>query len=139
VVTGASPRKGSVAARLVGAWRYVGIMVDGAPRPGDAKTKGIIYYGASGEMAVQVAPDKLRKCAGAEPTPEEAKEALIGYVAYFGTYSIDAAAGTVTHHREISLQPGSTYDVVRKYKFVDDRLILRPVGENWDIVWERIK
>ena len=139
MVTGASPRPGGVATRFVGAWRYVGIMVDGAPRPGDADSRGIIYYGAGGDMAVQVAPDKVRKCAGAEPTPEEAKEALTGYIAYFGTYSIDESAGTVTHHRQVSLQPGSTYDVVRKYEFVGDRLILRPVGENWDIIWERIK
>jgi hypothetical protein len=37
------------------------------------------------------------------------------------------------------LQPGSTYDVVRKYELVGNRLILRPVGEKWDIIWERIK
>lgn len=38
-------------------------------------------------MAVQVMPDRPRaKFAAAEPTPEEAKAALTGYSAYFGTW-----------------------------------------------------
>ena len=38
-------------------------------------------------MAVQIMPDRNRpKYAGAQPTPEEAKAALTGYTAYFGTY-----------------------------------------------------
>ena len=43
--------------------------------------------------------------AGAKPTPEEALDALDDYIAYFGTYSIDEHARTVTHHRLGSVQP----------------------------------
>ena len=57
-------------------------------------------------MAAQIAPDKQRSKAGSTPTPEEAKAALDDYVAYFGTYTIDERAGTVTHHRQASVQPG---------------------------------
>jgi hypothetical protein len=77
--------------------------------------------------------------AGAEPTPEEAKAALADYVSYFGTYSVDARAGTVTHHRQASVQPGPLTDYVRAYEFAGDRLILRPVGTTQEVVWERIK
>ena len=94
------------AKRLLGAWRYVESTLDGKPPPGRGSGKGIIYYDPSGAMVVQVAPDRERGKAGSEPTPEEAKAALAGYVAYFGTYSVDPQARTVTHHRRGSVQPG---------------------------------
>ena len=40
-------------------------------------------------MAVQIMPDRNRPKYAAQPTPEEAKAALIGYTAYFGTYTVD--------------------------------------------------
>ena len=73
------------------------------------------------------------------PTPEEAQAALAGYIAYFGTYSIDERARTVTHHRQGSVQPGDVADLVRGYEFAGDRLILRPPGTTYEVVWERIK
>ena len=112
---------GEVAKRFFGAWRYLGSTVDGKPVPGrGANPQGIINYDPSGHMAVQVAPDKERSKAGAAPTPDEAQAALSGYIAYFGTYSIDARARTVTHHRQGSVQPGDTADLVRGYEFVGD-------------------
>ena len=42
--------------------------------------------------SVQVAPDKERAKAGSAPTPDEAQAALAGYIAYFGTYSVDEQA-----------------------------------------------
>ena len=90
-------------------------------------------------MAVQVAPDRERKKAGAKPTPEEAQTALADYIAYFGTYSIDEQARTVTHHRHGSVQPNDTADLVRGYEFAGDRLILRPPGTTYEVIWERFK
>ena len=90
-------------------------------------------------MSVQVAPDRERSKAGAEPTPEEAQAALAGYIAYFGTYTVDEQAATVTHHRQASVQPGDVADLVRGYEFAGDRLILRPPGTTYEVVWERIK
>ena len=131
---------GEVAKRFFGAWRYVRTTVDGEPIPGrGANPKGIIYYDPSGHMVVQVAPDKERTKAGDTPTPEEAQAALAGYTAYFGTYSIDERARTVTHHRQGSVQPGDVADIVRGYEFAGDRLILRPPGTTYEVVWERIK
>jgi hypothetical protein len=131
---------GEAARRFLGAWRYVGANVDGQPRPGrGANPKGIIYYDPSGHMSVQVAPDLARRKSGTELTPDEAKAALDGYIAYFGTYSIDEHARTVTHHRHASVQPGDVGDLVRGYEFAGDRLILRPLGTAHEVVWERIK
>jgi hypothetical protein len=132
--------KSEVARRFCGAWRYVGSTVDGKPRPGrGASPKGMIHYDPSGYMSVQVAPDRERKKAGSTPTPEEAQAALTEYIAYFGTYTIDEQARTVTHHRQGSVQPGDAPEVVRCYAFDGDRLTLRPPGTTHEIVWERIK
>ena len=72
-------------------------------------------------------------------TADEAKLALTGYIGYFGTYSIDERAGTVTHHRQASIQPGDSGDLVRRYEFVGDRLVLRPPNSTMEVTWERIK
>lgn len=131
---------GDAARRLHGAWRYVGSMTDGKPTPGrGTNPKGIIYYDPSGTMVVQVAPDKERSKTGAAPTPAEAQAALAGYIAYFGTYTVDEKAATVTHHRHASVQPGDVADLVRGYELSGDRLILRPPGTAYEVVWERIK
>jgi Lipocalin-like domain len=135
VSTPAKP-DGEAARRLFGAWRYVGAMVDGKPRP---SRKGIIYYDPGGDMVVQVAPEHERGKEGSTPTPQEAQAALLDYVAYFGTYSIDERARTVTHHRHGSVQPGDVTDLVRGYEFSGDRLILRPPGTTYEVIWERIK
>jgi hypothetical protein len=127
-----------VAQKLVGAWRYVGTRINGGDWDRGANPKGMIYYGRHGEMAVQIAPDVERNRAGAEMTPEEAKIAVKDYIAYFGSYTIDAAAGTVTHHRQDSLQPGDKGDLVRRYEFVGDRLVLRPPNSTMEVTWERI-
>jgi len=135
-----SVSQSEVAKRFVGAWRYIGTTIDGKPRADrGANPKGMIYYTASGHMAVQIAPDRERKKAGKEMTPEEAKNAVENYIAYFGTYAIDERAGTVTHHRISSVQPGDAGPLVRAYEFVGDRLILRPPGSTQEITWERIK
>lgn len=126
------------ASRLVGAWRYVGTWVDGKPYNRGPHPKGMIYYTAGGHMGVQIAPDVERTMAGEEPTPDEAKTALSDYIAYSGTYTLDESAGTVTHHRLASIQPGDAPAVVRAYAFSGNRLILRPPGRHMDIIWERI-
>ena len=125
---------------LIGSWRYIDTTLDGKPRPGRGSSpKGIIMYDAHGHMACHVAPDREVTKAGKEPTGEEAKAALADHVAYFGTFSVDERARTVTHHRFGSIQPGDKGDVVRGYEFMGDRLILRPVGTTQEVIWERIK
>ena len=127
--------------RLIGSWRHIGTRIDGkADGARGGNPKGIIMYDGHGHMACHVAPDRIVAKAGKEPTAEEAKAALADHVAYFGTYSVDDKARTVTHHKQGSVQPGDTGDVVRSYEFAGDRLILRPAGTTgYEIVWERIK
>ncbi len=122
---------------LHGAWRYVAATLDGKPsRPNG---KAMIYYAPSGDMVVQVSPGNKISKAGAKPTPEEALAALDGYIAYFGSYTIDDHARTVTHHRKGSIQPGDTADLVRRYAIEGDTLTLSPPDTTYEVKWERIK
>jgi hypothetical protein len=125
--------------KLLGAWRYVGTRINGGNWDRGANPKGMIYYGPHGEMAVQIAPDVKRDRAGAVMTPQEAFTAVKDYIAYFGTYTVDEAAGTVTHHRHDSLQPGDNGDLVRRYELNGDRLVLRAPNSTLEVTWERIK
>lgn len=122
---------------LVGAWRYVDATLDGKSTRPDGK--GMIYYAPSGEMMCQVSPGNEVKKAGAKPTADEALAALDGAIAYFGTYSIDERAQTVTHHRLGSVQPGDTADLVRKFTIDGDKLQLNPPGTNYVVHWQRLK
>jgi hypothetical protein len=131
------------AQRFVGTWRLVSFEDNGAPgaATGDHPV-GLIYYDAFGNMAAQIMPDRPRPTWTGVPTPEQANEALTGYTAYFGTYSVDEKARTVAHHRSGSLNPGGVgVDAVRRYEFAPgERLILSPVDRpNLRITWERAR
>ena len=122
---------------LQGAWRYIDATMDGkSTRPNG---KGLIYYAPSGAMVCQVSPGNVVAKAGTKPTPEEALAALDGTIAYFGTFTIDERAQTVTHHRQGSVQPGDTADLVRRFTIEGDKLKLNPPGTNYVVHWERMK
>jgi Lipocalin-like domain len=127
--------------RLIGSWRHIGTRIDGKADSARGRSpKGIIMYDVHGHMACHVAPDREVAKAGKAPTPDEAKAALADHIAYFGTFSVDEKARTVTHRKQGSIQPGDKGDVVRGYEFSGDRLILRPAGTTGhEIIWERIK
>jgi len=119
------------ATRFIGTWRLIS----------DTST-GLMYYDGLGNMAAQVMPSRARATyAGAQPTPDEAKEAITGYLAYFGTYTVNEGAHTITHHRKANINPGQVGDdVVRGYEFAPgDRVILTPAGSRNQIIWERMK
>jgi hypothetical protein len=94
----------SLAQQLRGTWRLVSHegMGSGDPswksRFGDAP-KGYIMYDATGHMMVEFErmppPAKFASGDDGEPTAAEARVAHLGYVAYFGTYTVDEAARTV--------------------------------------------
>jgi hypothetical protein len=131
VTGGAQTAPARDASRFLGTWRLV-----------SETTTGMMIYDSLGNMAAQVMPTRTRrKYAAAEPTAEEAKDAITGYLAYFGTYSVDERARIVTHHRTGNINPGGVGDdVVRSYVFEsNDRLVLTPAGSTNKIVWERAR
>ena len=119
------------AKRFIGTWRLIS----------DTST-GLMYYDGLGNMAAQVMPSRARaKYAGTQPTPDEAKAAITGYLAYFGTYSVNESAHTITHHRRANINPGQVGDdAVRGYEFAPgDRVILTPADTGNQVTWERMK
>jgi hypothetical protein len=137
---------------IVGSWRLVSqeerrddgtvVAVWGAD-PG-----GRLVYDAGGRMAVQLmnrqrkpfaAPDRL---AG---TAEELRDAFAGFIAYYGSYSVDPAAGVVVHHVEGALFPNWIgTDLRRSFRLDGRRLQLSTppmlVGgrtSTFVLVWER--
>jgi hypothetical protein len=150
-----APDRSSTASRLVGSWALVSYeSSDTESRQyRGPKPTGLLIYDRTGHMAVQISPDRARRrftgplagvFTGPSPTPDEALDALSGYAAYFGTYTVDERAQTVTHKRVGNLNPGGLGDFVRRYEFpVEDRLVLVP-QERTDLravrlTWERLK
>ena len=127
---------------FVGTWRLVSI--EGGANDGNrgAKPSGLIIYDAMGNMAAQIMPDRPRPKYTGTPTPEQALDAMRGYGAYFGTYTIDEKAGTVTHHRQGMLDAGAV-DFVRKFELTPDgkKITLTPIGGSGPpthLTWEKV-
>src|SRR5688572_5531161 len=114
---------------FVGSWRLVSIEGGNNPTGRGSKPTGIIMYDAHGNMAVQIQPDRVRPTYTGAPTAEQAAERMRGYTAYFGTYTIDEKASTVTHHRQGMLDAGEV-NFVRKFELTagGNRITLTPVG-----------
>ena len=145
-----------LAKRLLGAWRL--ISVEGTsllqPRVYDRPT-GMIVYEPSGRMAVQIASigERKRFAKGvATGTMEEKAAAFDSYIAYYGNYTIDAKAGTITHHLQDSLSPDMRgRDLVRYFELQgENRIVLLPAEDGKGgllprkdvkrkLVWERLK
>ena len=72
--------------------------------------RGLLFYGTDGHMAVQLmrldAPRSSTPLSTSSVHPKNNTDISSGYDAYFGTYTVDPAAQTVTHHVEGALSPG---------------------------------
>jgi ketosteroid isomerase-like protein len=136
--------------RFVGTWRFVSSEQRNAKGEvvpiENPWTKGVIMYTPTGQMAGQLERGGRQKYAADQPTGEEAQAALATYLAYYGPFTVNEAEGTVTHHREAHLNPGSVRDAVRSYQFSGNRLMLTPPARVVDgeeltrtLTWERIE
>jgi lipocalin-like protein len=122
------------AQRLVGAWRLDTRTVtqsDGTviadPVLGDQPI-GRLYYDASGVMMLQMMRRGRTAAIGVPTNPRDAANSrvVLGYDAYFGTYTVDERAGTITHRVEGSLFPEDLgKDFVRLFTLTDETLTLK--------------
>jgi len=105
--------------------------------------KGYIMYDATGHMMVAFEkmppPPKFASDDDWKPSAEEALRVYSGFVAYFGTYTIDESVHAVTHHVEGSLNPSYFgTNQVRPATLDGDRLTLSD-GKNFRVVWEKVR
>jgi hypothetical protein len=102
----------TISEQIVGAWSLVSYEVRAADEivqhPLGADAVGLLIYGPHRHMTVQImASDRQRWRAQSEGSQRlsELAAAAEGYLAYAGTYEVDEAARTVTHHVELGLIP----------------------------------
>ena len=139
---------------IVGTWRLVSMVnpdSSGGAKPywGDHPS-GLIIYTADGYVAAQLY-DPRRPRLGVQwdrADGSASRTAFAGLATYFGRYSIDADANTITHTVEGAMAPdwvGSA--LIRGYRFLGpDRVELRVItnaqGERVNngtvLVWERV-
>jgi len=100
-------------AQIVGAWQLESrtvrktsgeILLD--PVLGKQPT-GRLVYDVSGHMMLQMMRQERAQAISVPSNPHDAANAriVLGYDAYFGTFTVNAAEGTITHHVEGSLFP----------------------------------
>jgi hypothetical protein len=114
--------------RLVGNWTLVSYVTespDGARGKPYGDAVGRLSYDARGNMSGQVMrPGRLEVTPG-DWQSQQVRSAYAGYIAYFGTYEVNAAGDTVLHHVQGALNPGWVGGTqVRRMRFDDDLLIL---------------
>jgi hypothetical protein len=68
---------------------------------------GRLFYDASGNMMLQMMRQERAQAISVPSNPQDATKprVVLGYDAYFGTFRVNEAAGTITHHVEGSLFP----------------------------------
>ena len=133
--------------KLVGNWRlvsFVNIDEKGVERPAGYES-GRIMYDAYGNMAAQLMRTGRARLSTPSTEPERAA-AYTGFLAYYGRYEIDHAAGRVTHKVEGSTNPNwVSTELVRYYAFSPDgsRLMLSLKNAEGRITgtltWERLR
>jgi hypothetical protein len=105
---------------------------------------GRIMYDAAGNMSAQLMRSN-RKPLSSPSTELERAASYATYTAYYGRYTIDAAAGKITHHVEGALNHNWVKtDLVRWYAFSPDGKQLTLSLKNADgrvtgtLTWERM-
>jgi hypothetical protein len=157
----APAREGSIRAQLVGSWRLVSRethRANGEPLVDptlSATPMGFLVYDASGHVAAQLSRrgrtvemlgEECKIAASTKATPNTA-QTVLGYDAYFGTFTVHEQQGFVTHHLESALFPGDIgKDINRNFKLSGDRLTLSFDTTTQDgapitrtLIWERLK
>lgn len=122
--------------RLIGAWHLVRIDTAGAegqPAAAD-EPLGILIYTRDGHMSVQLMYPKSANT----PSNEYVHD---GYEASFGSYDVDEATHTLTHHVQgsVTRELLAGRDLPRVYRFTrEGRLIIRSANpqEHWSVTWE---
>ncbi|GAC1454413.1 MAG: hypothetical protein PVSMB6_10090 [Steroidobacteraceae bacterium] len=120
-----------------------------------ATPTGVLIYDRFGHVAAQLSrpgrtvealADECRAAEKVKGTRDTA-QTILGYDAYFGTFTVDAKAGVVTHHLESALFPGDVgKDIKRNFSVSGDTLTIKfrtTIADGTPVVrtllWKRMK
>jgi hypothetical protein len=130
-----SPGKNETAReKLIGAWHLVSMeepTADGKLRH-ITDRQGMLIYSRDGHVSVQL----MLPASESDLSNDYVKN---GYEASFGSYDVDEATHTVTHHIQGSITPGLLgKDLPRAFQFSDGHLIIKSIrpDEHWSVTWE---
>ena len=151
----------TAAEQLAGGWRRVARVTTRADGktlvdPGLSPTpSGVLIYDRSGHVAAQLSrPGRTTQMLGGEcraahniKGTNDTSQPVLGYDAYFGTYTVDEKAGVVTHHLDSALFPGDIGKSIRRYFQVSgDTLTIKfhttladGTAVDRTLVWTRMK
>ncbi|HTR39599.1 MAG TPA: lipocalin-like domain-containing protein [Bryobacteraceae bacterium] len=130
--------------QFFGVWQCIkqyNVDKDGSEIPVAPRQRGHISWDRSGRVWVLLYNEGRKPPANPRmPTLEEYREMNSGLMTYFGTYDVDEAKQTITHHLQAAASPGLIgVDLVRHYEFSGNRVKLRFPGEmQRHIVFERL-
>jgi hypothetical protein len=134
--------------QFIGAWSLVSwraIAPDGAiSHPYGDDAVGQIIYQPEGRMTASLMRRERQRFASndrLQATPAEREAAYRDFLSYFGSFSVQEAEKTVTHHVEGATFPNwRGTDLVRTFRFADGHLTLslvRADGTVHELVWAR--
>ena len=117
--------------RLIGFWKMVSTerrTFDGTLVRTEPPRLGFLIFTPAAHMAVHVMNPGRQKYAAADPTPEEAQQALSTYGSYFGPYEVnDQESYEVTRQIGAINPAGVGQLALRRLEFVgDNRVMLKP-------------
>jgi hypothetical protein len=121
--------------KFIGVWELVNVdmrSLDGKDL-GQGRRKGCLIYTEQGYVSAQLGYPQIRKFESEnklKATNKEIRFAFDTFDSYYGKYEIDKENEIIRHHIEFSLFPnwiGTTLE--RSYKFINDHLELKAVGE----------
>jgi Lipocalin-like domain len=116
---------------------------------------GVLIYDATGHMAAQLSRkartvemlgEDCRQIASVQTAPNTANT-ILGYDAYFGTYTVDTKQSVVTHHVKSALWPGNVgKDIQRAFVLRGDELTIsfKTTNEQGQavtrtLIWHRLR
>lgn len=136
-------------ARFVGAWELIATerrnaqgSLLGEALPG---YRGLIIYSSEGYVSAQLmGPGRpsLTTADRANWTVNDRAAAFDTFIAYYGPFRVDEAAGVVIHSVQGAASPAMVCsDQVRVFRFEEDRLVLSPPhvegGDQSLFIWRR--
>src|SRR5947209_1899997 len=138
---------------FIGAWELVGSeRRDAQGNPAGEAFPGYVgqlIYAADGRMSAQLmGPGRPSLPASAlgdrsAMTPELKQQAYDSFIAYYGRFTVDEVAGTVTHHVTGAMWPPMVNsDQVRRFTLEDNVLTLSPPsreGMQSFLHWRRVQ
>ena len=135
-------------ARFIGSWELVSYelrLPSGAiTKPFGDRPIGRILYQSNGQMSAQLMQPAATPFASSDPlkaTREETERAWRNYIGYWGSFRVDAKAGTVTHRVEGGWLPNwIDQEQVRTFRFERDRLVLEADTAAWHatLIWRKM-